>query len=142
MHIYLNPAKESVIAILVSEDHSSITRLDIGSGATISLTYNGLDRYVPHVLRKVDLLGREIHINQVPVVAKAEPVEVKEPEVAVIDEVKESVKATVVEDITNASVEVTEVKVVEPVITEEIKEPEVKEKAPVKERTSKFGRKS
>ena len=120
MHIYLNPSKDPVVVILVSEDHSSITRLDIGSGATMSLTYDGLDRYVPHVLRKIDLLGREIRINAIPVATKVESVEEIKPE---IDEVNETVK------------EVSET-------VEEVSETAEEVNAPVSKRINKFNKKS
>lgn len=54
VYTYKNITKTSQLLTLVSNQHNSVSHITIGVGATIELSYPGLDMYLPHILARLD----------------------------------------------------------------------------------------
>ena len=54
VYTYKNITKTSQLLTLVSNQHNSVSHITVGVGATIELSYPGLDIYLPHILARLD----------------------------------------------------------------------------------------
>ena len=52
VYIYKNITKTSQLLTLVSNQHNSVSHITVGVGATVELSYPGLDMYLPHILAR------------------------------------------------------------------------------------------
>ena len=54
VYTYKNITKTNQLLTLVSNQHNSVSHITVGVGATIELSYPGLDMYLPHILARLD----------------------------------------------------------------------------------------
>ena len=59
-YTYKNITKTLHLLTLVSPQRNSVSHVPLGAGATIELSYPGLDMYLPHILARLDEGGNDI----------------------------------------------------------------------------------
>ena len=79
MYIYKNITKTSQLLTLVSNQHNSVSHITVGVGATVELSYPGLDIYLPHILARLDegknnITAEVIRKNSVAIKSTVKPV--------------------------------------------------------------------